>query len=67
MSLKARLRKLERTKAARRVFHVWGPPVQQRATMDGLISAGKATTDDLFICTGVPRRHHEGSYYEQSQ
>ena len=67
MNLVTRLRKLERTKAVRRHFHVWGSPEQQRATIDGLISARKATTEDLFICTGVPRRHHEWSFYEQSR
>ena len=67
MSLGTRLRKLERTKTERHHFHVWGSPELRKATIDGLISSGKATPDDLFICTGVPRWHHEESNYEQSR
>jgi hypothetical protein len=66
MSLAVRLRKLERQRSSKRYFHVWGSEDVRRQTIDSLIASGRATAGDLFICTGVPRRHHEGIFYEQS-
>lgn len=68
MSITVRLQKLEKGRTAQRCFVVSGLPEERRATIDGLIGAGRASDRDLFVCTGVPRNNSTISegYYECS-